>query len=82
MIDPFNEDNISVPIGLICCFLFVNDQYHSVSIICKFCLKQLINSLVTVNSEIFLRILFSRVALKDIFATVKIRDLGMIHLYQ
>ena len=28
----------------------------------------------TVNSEIFARILFSRIALKDIFAKVKIRD--------
>ena len=36
----------------------------------------------TVNSEIFARILFSRIALKGIFATLKIRDLGMIYLYQ
>ena len=28
----------------------------------------------TVNSEIFARILFSRIALKDIFATLEIRD--------
>ena len=28
----------------------------------------------TVNSEIFARILFSRIALKDIFVTLKIRD--------
>ena len=35
-----------------------------------------------VNSEIFARILFSRIALKDIFATLKIRDLGMIYVYQ
>ena len=31
-------------------------------------------SSITVNSEIFARILFERLALKDIFATLKIRD--------
>ena len=36
----------------------------------------------TVNSEIFARILFSRIALKCIFATLEIRDLGMIYLSQ
>ena len=36
----------------------------------------------TVNSEIFARILFSRIALKVIFAMLKIRDYGMIYLYQ
>ena len=36
----------------------------------------------TVNSEIFARILFSRIALKHIFATLKIRDKGVIYLYQ
>ena len=35
----------------------------------------------TVNSEIFAGILFSRRALKDIFATLKIRDFDMIYLY-
>ena len=28
----------------------------------------------TVNPEIFVRVLFSRIVLKDIFATFKIRD--------
>ena len=37
---------------------------------------------VTVNLEIFARILFSRIALKHIFATLKIRDKGVIYLYQ
>ena len=32
----------------------------------------------TVNLEIFARILFSQIALKDIFATLEICDLGMI----
>ena len=32
----------------------------------------------TINSEIFARTLFSRIALKDIFATLKIRDYGTI----
>ena len=36
----------------------------------------------TVNSEIFARVLFSRIALKDIFAKLQIRDFGMIKLYQ
>ena len=36
----------------------------------------------TVYSEIFARILFSRIALKYIFETVKIRDQGLIYLYQ
>ena len=34
----------------------------------------------TVNLEIFARILFSRIAFKDIFATLEIRDLGMIYV--
>ena len=33
----------------------------------------------TVNSEIYARILFSRIALKDKFATFKIRNLGMVN---
>ena len=37
---------------------------------------------VTVNSEIFERVLFSRKTLKDIFARLKNRDYGMIYLYQ
>ena len=36
----------------------------------------------TVNSEIFVGILFPRIALKYIFATFKNRDKGMIYLYQ
>ena len=36
----------------------------------------------TVNSEILARILFSRIALKHIFATLKIRDMGVIYLTQ
>ena len=35
-----------------------------------------------VNSEYFARILFSRVALKDIFATFKMRDLDIIYQHQ
>ena len=38
--------------------------------------------LITVNSEIFARILFSRIAPKDTFATNKNREHGMINLYQ
>ena len=37
--------------------------------------------LTTVNPEIFARILFSRIALKDIFVTVKIHNKTMIYLY-
>ena len=36
----------------------------------------------TVNPENFARLLFSRMALKDIFATFKIRDLAKIYQYQ
>ena len=36
----------------------------------------------SVNSEIFARVLFSRIALKDIFTTLKIRDQGMVYLNQ
>ena len=41
-----------------------------------------LDSIITVNSEIFARILFSQMASKDIFATLKICDKGMIYLYQ
>ena len=43
--------------------------------------KLVILSLSTVNSEIFARILFSRIELKCIFATLNIRDQGIIYLY-
>ena len=36
----------------------------------------------TVNSEIFSGILFLQIALQDLFSTLKIRDYGMIYLYQ
>ena len=36
----------------------------------------------TVHLEFFVRILFSWIALKDIFAMLKIHDYGMIYLYQ
>ena len=36
----------------------------------------------TVNSEIFVRILFSRIALKDIFSMLKNCDFGLINLHQ
>ena len=37
---------------------------------------------ITANSKFFASILFSRVVLKDIFVTLKIRDLDMIDLHQ
>ena len=37
---------------------------------------------ITVNSEIFAGILFLRIELKDIFATLKVHDFGMIYMYQ
>ena len=37
---------------------------------------------ITVNSEIFTRNLFSRIALKHISATSKFRDKGVIYLNQ
>ena len=36
----------------------------------------------TINSEIFARILFSRIMLKDMFAMLKIRDWSIIYLHQ
>ena len=46
-------------------------------------LKFVVNmSTYTVNSEIIAIILFSRIVLKDIFATLKIRYYGMIYLHQ
>ena len=42
----------------------------------------LIRHVGTVSSEIFARILLSRIALKDIFATLEIRDLSMIYVYK
>ena len=45
-------------------------------------LLQEVSSCSTKNSEIFARILFSRTALKGIFATLTICDEGMIYLYQ
>ena len=38
-----------------------------------------VNNKGTVNSDIFASILFWRIALKDIFATLKIRHMGTIH---
>ena len=35
----------------------------------------------TVDSELFSRILFSGIAFKDIFATLKNRDKGMLYQY-
>ena len=32
--------------------------------------------------EIFVRVFSSRIAVKDMFAILKIQDLGMIYLYQ
>ena len=37
---------------------------------------------ITVNSEIFARVLISQIALKHIFATLKIHDKGVLYLYQ
>ena len=39
-------------------------------------------SFTTVNSEIFVKILLSRIALKDIFAMLKICHWGKIYLHQ
>ena len=44
-------------------------------------IKYLANTYITVNSESFARILFSRIALKDIFATLKNRDNDMIFIH-
>ena len=41
-----------------------------------------ISKMITVNSEIFERILLSRLALKHILSALQIRDKGVIYLYQ
>ena len=41
-----------------------------------------ISAAYTVNSEIFARISFARIASKDIFSMLKICDFGMINLHQ
>ena len=64
----------------LCPFLFSNDLSVGEKVGC-FTLTVLLLPY-TVNPEIFERILFSRYALKDIFATLKNRDWGMIYLYQ
>ena len=38
--------------------------------------------ILNVNPEFFARILFSQIALKDIFVTLKIHDYGMIYIYR
>ena len=45
-------------------------------------MNQPVSPIDTVNPEFFVRILFSRILLKDIFVTFKIRDFGIIYLYQ
>ena len=44
--------------------------------------KSLTPHMATVNPEIFTRILFSRIASEDMFATLKIHDYSMIFLNQ
>ena len=44
--------------------------------------QDVVHVLYTVKFEIFARILFSWMALKNIFAKLKLRGLGMIYLYQ
>ena len=47
--------------------------------IIKYCILYIT---ISVYSEISARILFSRIALKDIFATLRIRVCGMTYLHQ
>ena len=49
-------------------------------VLCMYLSEIMKTSYSTVNPEIFSRILVSRYALKDIFATLKIRDYGMVYL--
>ena len=50
----------------------------SFDLLSQFVTVYLINDLHIVNPEIFARILFSQIALNNIFATLKIRDWSMI----
>ena len=52
------------------------------TILSEICSTRVESMLLTVNSEIFARISFSRIALKEIFATLKFCYWGMIYLYQ
>ena len=59
------------------------DTYtHQRSLTIKWLELEITSKRGAVNSEIFARILFSRISLKGIFATIEIRDLGIIYLYQ
>ena len=48
------------------------------------CLSELsmLDSAITVNLEVFARILFSQIVLKGIFAIIEIRDKEMVYLHQ
>ena len=61
------------------CHFSLKDYIHCNSSL-KVCNRK--KTVITVNLEIFARMLFSREALKDIFATLIIRDYGMIYLHQ
>ena len=58
-----------------CCYIIVDCLFLKFLIVDR-------NVIITVNSEIFVRILFSRIALKHIFEMLKIRDKGVMYLYQ
>ena len=65
-----------------CCFCFYcccSLYFRFDKILAKISIFTVTN---TVNMEIFARILFLRIALKEIFAMLKIRDFGMIYLHQ
>ena len=55
-------------------------MYHSSQILYFSSAMVSICRYTTINSEMFASILFSRISLKDIFATAKIREKGIIYL--
>ena len=63
-------------------FIFQHFDFLAIKNPCSVKLSMLVKSLISVNAEISARILFSRIALQDIFATLKIRDYGMIYVNQ
>ena len=56
--------------------------YIQIHFILLFIMKAITMKLDTVKSEIFARILFSRIALKVIFATLKICDYDILYLHK
>ena len=65
-----------------CRSMLVLPSSSKIQLLVLMLLLQIARVLHTVNSEIFASLSFSRITLKEIFATLKIRELEMIYLHQ